>query len=121
MSDEQSHHHHELQARVSNALGHFTYARSLFSVGASLLSQYPTEEAWEGACEDPQFLAALEGFFLTIMDMEQAAEADERYIDPDNLLELTAQHFDRAVDAVGDLSMQMEVGPQDLAFFLLNA
>lgn len=112
--------HDELQHYVNNSIGHLTFLRSQFIIGAALAAKYPTEDSWETACNDPTLVSALEDFHIVLMQLEQESEVDDRYLDETNVAELTSQSYERALEAVLGVSDALDVPAEDLVVMLLN-
>ena len=102
------------QLFLTKTILHLTYLRSSYLIGEALANHYPTEDAWEEAVNNERFSDAL-GDFHTIVDDIEAETSD-----PLSLLELTDNHYGRAIDAVTDLADHLEVPATDLVHILIN-
>lgn len=102
------------QLFLTKTILHLTYLRSSYLVGEALANHYPTEDAWEEAVNSPNFADSVGDFHLIVDDIE--AETS----DPASLLELTDNHYGRAIDAVTDLADHLGVPAADLVHILIN-
>lgn len=103
---------------VPALLLHLSYLRRSAIVGRALAEVFPTEADWLGAVNDPAFRTAVVRFAQVIDTVrEQAVLA----AGAEDALELGAQHYDAAIEAVSELAERIGVAVDDLLTVALYA
>lgn len=108
----------EHDERLEEMLRTMTTARCTFIVGAALASKYPTDHDWEQALNSSVVLEALLALIQVWSDIESTS--NEEYLSPDAVLEISEQHYDRAIEALSELADHAQVSPDDLLMILIN-
>lgn len=98
-----------------------SHIRSAVIVGRALADKFPTEEAWITYCNSPQFIVLVEEFTGVITDLKTILPEMGDLLDPEQVQLAVEQHYDRALDAMWELSETLEIPAVDLLAFLVNS
>lgn len=116
MSDEFDAEHY---ARMENSLRVLTNVRAAFILGAALAQRFPTELDWNNADQHVVVQEALDALSTVVGDINKAQE-DEAILDPENMLQISDQHYDRALEALLELAEFLGCPPEDILTVLMN-
>lgn len=96
-------------------LSFLSYLRSAFIVGAALASKFPTEDEWQEAITDQEFIDAIA--YTMEARREIVAEAEESKVETvEELQQILEPHYDRMLGGLEDLAEELDVSVEDLLY-----
>lgn len=94
--------------------------RSLMLVGAALVTKFPTDEAWWGLLEDPDYIESLNALADVINDIRADVNVQDA-LTPESVATAADNHHGRAVEAIQLVADRLEIPPEDLLTVLISA
>ncbi len=108
---------HPDPAAAFRVLLQLSYLRSMFVVGQALWLQYPDEDSWMAALQDPTFRNTIVGFASLIMDLKSNTLTGAS---PEELMALSQTQYSTALLHVTELAVVLGIDPGDLLAVLVH-
>lgn len=98
----------------------FSQLRSAYRVGKALAEKFPTEEAWQAFLKSSVYVETVAEFAACVTDIRDASELGPAYT-PEEIQNSVLSHYPRALDAVEEFAILVDVSGEDVLAVLISA